>query len=346
MKKPELSDRYLSGFCEEMALLLQAGITVDDGLETISRDYKDKSGFLACMRNRAQAGASLQECLLQTGQVPQYMLDMVLLGERSGRLEKTLFALADYYDKREKMNARLLHALTYPLVLIIMLAAVVTVLITQVLPIFADVFSQLGTEMSPFARALMGFGQSLTAASAGIIWALAGLCLAATLVFAIPPLRKRVLSFFRSRWGGSGIFRSAVSAQFASAMTTAMASGLDPEESVELAGRVIGGIKKTDAGLEKCRQLMSGGESLEKSLSASGIFSARDSRLLALGVKTGRADAVMEQIAERSRNRAADHIETAMGRIEPTLVVIISLIVGSVLLSVMLPLLGVMSSLG
>lgn len=346
MKKAELSADYISGFCGELALLLQAGVTIDDGISSIGEDYKDKSGFLTSLHESTENGASLHDALSKTERVPQYMLEMIMLGELSGRLEKTLFSLAEYYDKRARMTGEIRIAIIYPLVLIIMLAAVVTVLVTRVLPIFADVFSQIGTQMSPFAQTLMVFGQKLSAASAWIVWILAALCASGILISLIPAARKGVYGFLRSSFGGRGIFLRAATAQFAGAMTTAMASGLDPEQSVELAGKVIGGIKKTDEGLKKCKALMEQGISLEKSLAAAGIFSSRDSRLLSLGIKTGKADFVMEQIAKRSEEKAVESIDASMAKIEPTLVVIISLIVGSVLLSVMLPLMGIMSSIG
>lgn len=346
MPHKELAPRFLSEFCTELFLLIRAGITVSDGLAALSEDYDDPSEFFACIRDITEKGGTLYEALYATNQVPDYMLDTVRLGERTGRLEDCLKSLAEYYDRRANLTSAVRSALLYPFVLIIMLAAVMVVLVTSVLPIFSEVFEQMGVELYPFTAKLVVFGQWLTRASTVIIGVLAALAIIAILVYAVSPARRAFGSFFREKFGGKGLLREALIAKFASAMSTAISSGLDTEESVALAGKVISGVKSTDEGITRCREMLNNGESLEKSLSASGILTTRDSRLLTLGVRTGTADSVMAEIARRSEEHALEDIDSKLSKIEPTLVVIISVIVGAVLLSVMLPLTGIMSALG
>ena len=346
MAKKELSPQYLSEFCAELALLVRAGITISDGVTTLALDFEDKNGFLTALGENCESGQTLHDSLESTQMVPSYMLDMIQLGERSGRLEATLISLSGYYESRAKLNAAIRSALTYPLVLIVMLAAVVVVLVTKVLPIFADVFTQMGAQLPAFSLALINFGTKLSSVSAIIIWILAGIVVAGLIVVIIYPLRKLVAGAFRRYFGTAGIFKQTVTSQFAAAMTTAISSGLDSEEAVILAGNVVQGIKKTDEGLNKCREMIKQGEGLEKSLAASQIFAARDTRLLTLGVRTGTTETVMADIAKRSEERALAEIDSALGKIEPTLVIIISIVVCAVLLSVMLPLTGIMSSIG
>lgn len=346
MAKNKLSHMYLSEFCAELALLVRAGITISDGISTLSLDFEDKSGFLTALRENSEQGDTLYTALEKTQLVPDYMLDMIQLGEKSGRLEATLISLSEYYDSQAKLAAAVRSALTYPLVLIIMLAAVVVVLVTQVLPIFADVFSQMGAQLPAFSLALINFGEKLSAASAVIIWILAAIVVIALVIALIRPLRATAGAFFRRHFGATGVFRETITSQFAAAMTTAISSGLDSEESVVLAGNVIRGIKKTDEGVDRCLDMLKNGDGLEKSLEASGVFAARDVRLLSLGVRTGTSESVMSDIAKRSEERALNSIDSALGKIEPTLVIIISIVVCAVLLSVMLPLTGIMSSIG
>lgn len=346
MPKKKLTPQFLSEFCTELSLLIRAGITVSEGLTILSEDYEDPDGFFACIRDISGKGGTLYDALCTTQRAPEYMLNTVRLGERTGRLEDCLRSLAEYYDRRASLSSAVRSALLYPFVLIVMLAAVMVVLVTRVLPIFSEVFEQMGVELYPFTARLLSFGQWLTRTSAAIIGVLAVLAVAAVLVYAVPSARGAFVRLFRNKFGGRGLFREALTAQFASAMSTAMASGLNTEESLELAGRVISGVKSTDKALAKCREMLDNGESLEKSLSASGVLTSRESRLLTLGVRTGTADSVMAEIARRSEERALEDIDRGLSRLEPTLVVIISVIVGAVLLSVMLPLSGIMSSLG
>lgn len=346
MAKKVLSPMYLSEFCAELALLVRAGITVSDGVSTLALDFEDRSGFLTALQQQCEAGNTLYTALRETGLVPDYMLDMIQLGEKSGRLEATLVSLAEYYESQAKLAAAVRSALTYPIVLIVMLAAVVVVLVTKVLPIFSDVFTQMGAQLPAFSMALINFGQKLSSVSAVLIWVLAAIVGIGLVIALVRPLRVVVAGFFRYNFGAMGIFSQTITSQFAAAMTTAISSGLDSEESVLLAGNVIRGVKKTDVGVERCREMLKKGEGLEKSLESSGVFAARDIRLLSLGVRTGTSEAVMGEIAKRSEERALASIDSALGKIEPTLVIIISIVVCAVLLSVMLPLTGIMSSIG
>ncbi|MDL2300326.1 type II secretion system F family protein [Clostridiaceae bacterium OttesenSCG-928-D20] len=346
MKKKELSSRYISEFTGELALLVGAGVTVSDGIETLAADFPDNSGFLASLLKSTQEGMNFYDSLSKTEMVPEYMLSMIKLGEVSGKLDTTLVALSDFYDSQAKLKTAITSALAYPVVLILMLAAVVTVLITKVLPIFAEVFGQMGAQLPKFSIALINFGRQLSSVATIVIWVFAGIIIISALILIIPSVKKKVFSFFKSRFGATGIFKWTLSAKFAKAMTTAISSGLDAEQSIILAGDVVSGVKKTDAGIEKCKAMLKEGESTEKALEATGIFSIRDTRLLTIGQRTGSTESVMTHIANRSEERAIESIETTLGKVEPTLVIIISIVVSAVLLSVMLPLTGIMSSLG
>ncbi len=346
MSRKTLANEYLSDFCAELALLVHAGITIGDGVATFSLEYNNRDKFLAGLLENLEKGENLADALTNTGVVPDYMLDMIRLGERAGRLEQTLQSLADYYNSKANLALAIRNALLYPIVLIIMLAAVVIVLITKVLPIFADIFSQMGATLPAFSQSLIRFGQKLSSASAILIWIMAGIVFICLLIAFISPLRRRVSAFFRYHCGASGIFKDTITAQFSSAMTTAISSGLDADEAVMLAGNIVRGVKKTDKGIIACQELLREGAGLEKSLAASGVFSAREIRLLSLGIRTGTADSVMSEISLRSNEKAVESMESALGKIEPSLVVIISLVVCSVLLSVMLPLMGIMSAIG
>lgn len=346
MSKKKLTYRYISDFCYELSLLVRAGISVADGLDALCEDFKDSSGFLRSVADSTESGDTLCKAVEKTGMAPDHLVQTIRLGEASGRLEATLRSLATHYDNRDMLSQSLRSAVVYPLILILMLAAVVVVLITQVLPIFSQVFEQVGAEMSAFARGLMAFGAMLSSASVTIIWILAAIAALIILILLIPPLKTAVLAFFRRYFGAKGIAADALTAQFASAMNAAIASGLSTEESVEMAGNVIAGVKKTDAGIAECERLIAEGRPIEQCLAATGLFSKRDSRLIALGARTGSAEAVMAEIAQRSERRALENVDAAVGRVEPALVVIISVVVGAVLLSVMLPLMGIMSSLG
>lgn len=346
--KKELSAQYLSEFCMELALLQRSGMSMMDGLTILREDDDDKKSraLLDKLSESMESGMSFSAALSESGCFPDYMINMILLGEQTGKLDDTLSALSAYYARQTKINAAIKSAVMYPVILLALMAAVVIVLITQVLPIFNDVFNQMGMQMSSFANAMMRFGTGLSSASTVLVLCIAAIIVIVLTVYLIRPARAAVSKFFANRFGGSGIFGRIASARFASAMAMAMTSGLDTEQAIDLAGKVAANSKPMTAKVEQCKELFSDGEKLEKTLSASGILSARESRMLTLASRAGAMDEVMEHIAEQGEEKVEENLNSILAKIEPILVILISVVVGAILLSVVLPLMGIMSSLG
>ena len=115
---------------------------------------------------------------------------------------------------------------------------------------------------------------------------------------------------------------------------------------VVLAGKLCGGAKQIDEKTALCMQKIADGGSTAQALSESGLFSARDGRLLALSERTGSMAETLEQVAERMQEDTLRRIDGYIGAIEPTIVILTALLAGVILLSVMLPLISVMSTIG
>jgi len=223
---------------------------------------------------------------------------------------------------------------------------VIAVIVIQVLPIFNDVFNQMGVQMSPFALSIMAFGQALSGASTAI-FIIAGIVLAfIILVLAVPSFRRSVAVSFKNSFGGGGILKRISSTRFAFAMAMAVESGIDPDDSITMAAKVTDGGKDIAARAERCKQLLSEGSKFGDALTNSGIFTVTHNRLLSLAQQTGTLPEVMGTIAQRSEENIRDEIDSLISKIEPTLVILTSLIVGVILLSVMLPLVSIMSTIG
>ena len=342
-----LTNTYLSVFCMEMHMLLHAGVALGEGLLMLQDDEQDEDGkaVLQGLIDELDKGEPLSSALRKAVFFPAYMASMVETGEKTGRLAETLKALSEYYDRRERQSIAIKNAVLYPAILLVMMLAVVLILIVHVLPVFNDVFGRLGSRMSPLATRLMQFGGWLGNFSA-VIAAVSGVVfIAALAMWMLPGIRESVIKAFRNKLGDRGVFGSSASSRFVTAMALSVASGLDAEEAVEMAAAVSGGTKAVDEKNAACVEMLRSGKTLPEAMRDAGILSARDGRLLALGVRTGMADAVMAEIARRKDRDLQDEMDRIIGRIEPTLVIITSIVVGVILLSVMLPLMGIMSSI-
>ena len=347
MKRKLLTSSYLSALCLEISLFLRAGISMSDGFYMLKEDDGDKASreLIGFLRDQTEKGLPLSEALNAAGGFPSYLLDMIALAEKTGELENTTRGLSEYYDRQRRLSLNIRNAVFFPAVLIAIMMTVVTVLITQVLPIFNAVFNQMGARMSTFALSLMSAGQALSDASKVIAVVVAVVLFAALLVFFIPALRTAFSRFIKDAFGGVGVLKRISSARFSFAMAMAAASGIGADEALALAARVCDGGKVFAAKVEGCRALLGEGARLGDALSGSGIFAARHSRMLSLAERTGTLPETLEIIARRNEEAIRDEIDGLIGKVEPALVIFTSVIVGIILLSVMLPLVGIMSSI-
>ena len=348
MRRKTLTNTYLSTLCLEMHMLLNAGMTINHGVMVMLDDEPDKNAkqVLESLQNALDNNSGLADALAATKLFPEYMVNMVEIGEKTGRLTDTLKGLAQHYERQEHLAQSIKSATLYPAILLGMMIVVVMILIVQVLPIFNDVFGRMGTQMSPLAETLMNVGTWFRGASVVIAAITVAIFTIIFLMWAIKGVREKISKSFKNKWGARGLFGRIASFQFISSLSLGMSSGLRIEDSIDLAASVGAGSAVLDAKYAKCKQMLTDGANLADALKESGILSARDGRLLSLGDQSGMADSTIQEIARRSDNSVQDEIARVVGRIEPTLVISTSVIVGVILLSVMLPLIGIMTSIG
>ena len=152
-KKQLLSNEEIASFCGQTALIIKAGIGPAEGMEILKQDTHDPKGqeLLSRISDSCRRGSSFHEALLETGLFPDYVIKLIALGEESGNTDDVLTSLSEYYEREQTIADSIKSAVTYPFIMITMMFLVIVVLIVKVLPIFAQVFEQLGTQMSPFA---------------------------------------------------------------------------------------------------------------------------------------------------------------------------------------------------
>ncbi len=342
------NDYEISVFCRQMAMLIKAGITPKDSIAIMLEDCNSKSDeeVLKKMYQPLESGNEFHVSLQLSEAFPNYVVNMVLIGEESGNLDLVLESLADYYEQEDTIKTNISSAISYPLIMIGMMLVVIIVLITRVLPIFGQVFAQLGTSMNSFSDSLLNLGSALNNYSVlfvVILAAFAGLCVFFVkttrgreifheIGMHIPPIRR--------------IYGEISTTRFANGMVLTLSSGIDTYEGLHLVRNLV----ESDTMVEKidtCRSLIiNEDQTFPEALKATGLLSGFDYRLLSVGFETGSMEPVMRQIAKRYSEETQRKIYNFISILEPTLVIILSLVVGMILLSVILPLMGIMSSIG
>ena len=334
------TNSHISSFCMSLHLALQAGISIAEGVEMYSEEESDnyRRERINVIAGELGVGEQLSVSLRKSDAFPEYMVDMVEVGEKTGKLDDTLLSLSIYYDRQETIAKSIRGATTYPIMLLCVLLLVLVVFVVRILPIFYDVYRQLGAEMSGVATAALNFGNWLSTYWIPIVSVIAVIVILAVV------FRAKLKVLLRKLFMGGKLGASMQGARFASILSMTLASGMDPDEALTMAARLTD-EESASKKMYAAAKLAEAGTSLAQCVAETGIFSMLYNRMLAIGVRTGSSDTVMEEIARRTGDEANDRLEMFIGKIEPTLVIIMSLLIGLLLLSVMLPLAGIMSAI-
>lgn len=348
MKKINLSKDYLSAFCLQLSLLLHSGISVGDGLHMLSEDEEDPAAkeLLHSMSQEMDEGFQLSDVMEKSGCFPDYMVHMIRTGEETGRSEAALGALSDYYEEQRRLTERVQSAFFYPVILLLLMLLIIGIMLVKVLPIFNTVYKQLGGSMTGVANGFLKLGDALREGLPVLGVFLLLLTVTGLIFYFSDSLRGRVLGALKKKFGDRGILREISMARFASALSMGMMSGLTIEDAMHTAMGFHEGAEKVKESYEQCLKDLEAGEPLADSLKKAGIFPSLYCRMLSLGIKSGTGDEIMAEIAKRMEEDVSRSIEKMVSRIEPTIVIATSILVGVILLSVMIPLMNIMSSIG
>ena len=351
MKKPEKPYQYsyqeLSAFCLQIGLLLEAAVPLDEGLAIMAEDAgcEDEKQLLLYMAEGAELGDPFFKVLEDAGTSPLYVVRMAKLGQQSGTLDQMMKSLSDYYEKEYRLLVNVKNALTYPIMMVVMLLVVLFVLFSKVMPVFDQVYEQLGAKMSPAARSAIRLGGLFSGAAliaaAVIALAVFGIWAASRFGHRISLVDKMV-NYVKCH---SRIALAIANRRFTSVLALTLKSGMEFEKGLELAGELVDN-GKVAAQIEKCGRTLETGASYYQAMKDTGLFSGFYVQMIKVGSRSGRLDAVMEEISEDFEQAADQSMDNMLARFEPTIVAVLAVSVGLVLLSVMLPLVGVLAAIG
>ena len=162
-KQQMLGNLEIAAFCDQLSMIVSAGIPIYEGISILQEDAPEEetAEILSVISNSLDHGSSFCDALRETNVFPKYVLDMIGIGELAGKLEEVLNALTGYYKREESIQNSIKNAVTYPLLMIAMMLAVILVLIAKVLPVFHQIYMELGSDLTGFAGAMMRFSDCL-----------------------------------------------------------------------------------------------------------------------------------------------------------------------------------------
>ncbi len=345
MAKKKLDDLAVSAFCESMGMMLQAGINVDEaiGLFHMSEKNGELASVLKTMRDSVENSVSLSDAMRQSGVFDSYVCEMVESGQNTGRLEQTMFHLSDYYKNQRTIRDNLRSALLYPCGMLLMIVAVLVVMLKMVLPVFAEVYASLSGSMQSGAFPYLQFSAVLCRvllilALIVIVLIVCGLLLWNSSKRAFV---EKIISVFPSV---KNILETLGLLRFTSAFDMYLSSGSMQEEALENAARVAQ-QESVEKKLEACRKSMEEGHSFANAAYECELYEPVYGRMLLPAEKSGSLEDALRTMIRLLREDSAEQISRLINILEPLLSGILMLSVAVMLLSLMLPLIGIMNSI-
>ena len=183
----KLTARELSSFCGQMGMLLHSGISTTEGLHILCDESKTDTDreILTPLIRSVEENGSLSQALEEVGCFPASMNAYVKTGEETGCLDEIMNSLSEHYKQEQEISQQIRSAVTYPLIMLGMMAVVILVLLVKVLPVFQQVFQQMGLEMNGVSRGLLNAGNVISHYSA-VFLILAAVLIGFTLFSALP----------------------------------------------------------------------------------------------------------------------------------------------------------------
>ena len=332
MEQKQLTNEQVGSVCMSMTHLLHSGIGFADALILLSADEQeaDCREKLKAMADAMDQGFTFTQALNYAGGFPQYVCTLSAVGEKVGRLEETLEALAAYYQGRARLEVQIKRSLVYPAVLMLVVLAVMTALLVWVLPVFDQVYAQLGSGLTGFAGWLLALGMGIKQA----LPVLLGVGILAVVMLAVPQVCGKMANI----WQAHGHLPAQIrKARFVQMLALGISSGMTPQEAA---------VMTEDKNFPGCVASLERGEALSKVLREEKILSHAQCRVLEAGERSGRGAQILESMAQQLLWESEDALQRQAEKLEPAMVIASCLLIGGVLLAVLLPLIHLMSGIG
>lgn len=338
----KVKDKDLAVFCKQFASVLNAGVTIISALEMMSEQLENKTLQRALQEAQAyvQKGGTLADAFKLNPKVfPPIMINMTAAGEMSGNLEICFERLTTHFETANALHSKVKGAVTYPIVILIVVVAVVAVLLVGVIPQFSQMFDDLGSELPAATQMLVNLSDFLQHK-----WYIV-IIIVAVLIFGLKAFGKTEAgSLMYAKIGmkaplfGNLTVKSAA-ATFSRTMATLMASGISLIDAVEQVAKMINNRIIREALLDAKTQIAKG-VPLSKPLRDCGIFPPMLPQMTRIGEETGNIEDMMDKVADYYEMEVNDATDALTAAMEPLIIVIMGVVVGGIVMAIYSPMLS------
>ena len=350
MAEKQLESSALSAFFGSIATMLSAGIQTDEAALMLSENRESSRFQEVCniVYKRLVEGGSLADAMHESEGFPPYAVNMVRTGEHSGHLEQVLRNLEMYYDEESRMFDKLRSSMGYPAALLVIMAVILAFTVLVILPVFRGVYENMTGSLAAGSASSVGLSGVIGAVALVLTIALAIVALWLTGKTRSAGGRQSLMELFERFPGISGAMYQLSLSRFTAALATYVSSGITNEDAMERAIETVDN-DKLKARLQKAVESMvdlDNPRSLTQAISENDIFEPLYARLLNVGMRSGSTEETLAQLSNTFFDDAVLQIDRALDRVEPVLAAFLTIAVGATLIAVMLPLIGIMGSIG
>jgi len=342
----KISVKDIAVFCRQFAVILGSGITILEAVG-ILRDQASKKrmkDILEDVYNELQKGRMLSEAIAPYDDMfPEFMKNMIRVGEASGTLDQILNQLADFYEYDNRLRRKIRSAMTYPTILAVLTVAVVTLLMVAVLPMFSDMLTGMGGNLPGITVFLMSVSRFM----ADNILLLAAVVIIAVILFTYYVRTDNGRLWFDGLKLRLPVVKSTVlktvTARFARSMSILLKSGIPIVNAMEIMKDLIGNRAVEKKFTEATAEIKEG-KGIAGPMKRLGIFPPLLIHMIVVGENTGELDEMLGRTAGFFDEEVEETIEKAVSMIEPAMIIIMAVVVGVIILSVMLPMVSIMET--
>ncbi len=333
--------KQVVNFTKQLATLINSGIKLTDALSVLTAQVTDArfKAALTDIRDRVITGESFTDALSDYDDYFDVIyISMIRVGEMTGSFGPSLNKIAEFMNKRGKMESKLITAMIYPVILMSVGIIVMLILTTFVIPRIGEQMRNVGRELPQITQFVLGVSDVLKSPQ----WLLTIFVVLFILVVA---LRK----FIKTQRGAlmkdqfllgipliGKLIKQAVAVRFTSTLSTLLASGMPIAESLKVVSEVTGNMVMANA-IKGARDRILSGADISTPLSESGILDATTAHMVAVGEQSGELETMLNNISEALEEDNEIMIERLSALVEPLIIIFIAAGVGVLAAAMILP---------
>lgn len=352
VKKKELNiikkvkKKDLSVLCRQLAVMMNSGISICECFRIISARTKNKiiKKYLELISVNSQKGIEISKSMEKSnGLFPTYFVNMVKVGEECGKLDYIFLYLSDYYEKEDKLIKRLISALSYPVIVLAAAGIVLMFLSLKVIPEIIATLASMGAKIPVIALVMIDFGKFISSNFIYLFLLIATLILAAK-YFKKNGMGKLYLDSLKIKAPIIGnMYIKLINSRFSKTLSILLDSGIPVIKSLEIISNLLEN-KLFETKMNESIAKLKSGASLSETLENTNLFQELLISMITIGEESGSLDIMLQKASELIDSDISQEGENMLTLIEPCLIVIIASIIGFIILSVVIPMVGVMNS--